>query len=172
MPPWRTVTTGGHLWSANAARRRSTDNRHNVMPLKSNPSALIQLWKYSKQSDCAFCWQHTTLDQLVSKSAAVLNVILCFPTRAKYANASEFWIKLFGWIRNTKTKPSIHLSHHIFLSFTRPVKRALSKQVIRSGPEPAHCRRHPSPSLLSLSLLSVTMALLSLSHLPKLCGNR
>lgn len=47
---------GGHLWSSET--RQSSINRLNLMPLKFNPAALIPLWKYSKQPDCAFSWLH------------------------------------------------------------------------------------------------------------------
>lgn len=108
----RTSLISGSSWTT-----QSSINKHNVMPLKFNPTALIPLWKYSKQSDCAFscCTQHCAsiwilflyksasgkavwnakhkdVDRCRSKP---LNVCLLLPTHKLYANTSECWLKVF-----------------------------------------------------------------------------
>ncbi len=116
------------LISGSSQTTQSSINRHNVMPLKFNPAALIPLWKHSKQSDCAFsrCTQHCAsiwilflnksggdkpvwnakdVDQCRSKP---LCARLLSHTHKLYANTSECWGICSCW-----SFPLFYLNRHI-----------------------------------------------------------
>lgn len=135
---------------------------------------------HSKQSDCAFSQDIThgavpqpkfsflTNQQQTDsfkrkrqgRGSPQVKPFACLPALCKY----------LGVLTQTFTESASKVSLTTCVCPSRVLlnRRFLAKQVIRSGTEPAR-RRRPSSAPC---VLSVTMALFSLSHLLKLCGNR
>lgn len=77
--------------------------------------------------------------------------LVCFPTRAKYANTSEFWIKLYSHLTESETQKPSRLS---ILPHFSVLHTSYKENFVKAGHplSPRACTLPPSSLLCSLSL--------------------